>query len=186
MRFLGLHCGVAGCAVWTLQHMAVLKCFFLPASHAQFSACHRGCDWMTTNYLFEALAPKRNPCSQTEPLWAALVLCKRLRNLQMWIPKAACHPTWQSIALHCEWVVPCVSRRVSGCANQDQFILWVSPASLLEWKFHVPLSTASKQDKSPKTLTFIFWKLSFSALCAMKLPHKQAGTERTGVPLSYT
>lgn len=48
------------------------------------------------------------------------------------------------------------------------------------------LTTTSKQNKSHKTLTFIFYKSSFSALCAMNPPHKQEGTERTGVPLNYT
>lgn len=47
--------------------------------------------WMWLDgYLSAVLALKKNPCSQPERLRAAMVLGERLRNLQMWKPKA----TW--------------------------------------------------------------------------------------------
>lgn len=114
--FLGLPCGVSEhSSTWQSWHASAFP-------HPTLGSLPATMD--VAEWLSAVLALKKDPCSQTEPLWAALVLCERLRNRQMWKLKAACHPTWLSIALHCEWVILCVSHRVADCTSQHQFILW--------------------------------------------------------------
>lgn len=101
--------------------------------------------------------------------------------------KSQCHLSPHPV-LHCSslWVdFSLGSSQACWLHKPAPINLRVSPASLLGCRFHMSLSTAFKQDKSDKTLTFTFYKLFFSVLYAMKHPYNQAGAERTGVALSY-
>lgn len=165
-----------GCFV-VRQSERYIQC--LPPCRTSATSCHHGCDWITT------LQQHSHQRSQTDLLWAELVLWKRLRKLQMWKLQVLCQPTWQSPTLHCQrfavflWGL-CLHKPVPiysvGCPlywNPD----FTCPFLQLPNKInHARLSP----------LSFISTNRFFSALCAMKPPCKQAVTERTGVPLSCT
>lgn len=120
IEFWGLWCGVQGlCSLNTPAHCSP----DMPLPSCIPCLVHCLLPWMWLDGCFSAgLTLKKNPCSQTEPRWAPLVFCERLRNLQVWKAKASCHPTWWSIALHYEWVFPCVPHGVAGCTSQHQLI----------------------------------------------------------------